>query len=59
MARTTIVEGKPLKKNEKIHSQLQREFKEGDKVRTSFDVQKQKKTSNVAKSIDKSENTNK
>lgn len=49
----TRIEGKALSQNEKIESQLKRELKEGDQVRTSFDVEKQ--TQNVATSIEKSQ----
>jgi hypothetical protein len=49
----TRIEGKELSKSQDIHSHLQREFKEGDQVRTSFAVEK--KTENVATSIDKAQ----
>jgi hypothetical protein len=51
VAHSTMISGKPLKKDEKIDAQLKRELKEGDPVRTSFDVEK--KTHNQAKTIDK------
>ena len=49
----TRIDGKELSKSQNIQSHLQREFKEGDQVRTSFAVEK--KTENVATSIDKSQ----
>jgi hypothetical protein len=48
----TQVDGKPINKSKNIESSLRKEFKEGDQVRTSFDVQKD---SNIARSLDKSQ----
>lgn len=46
----TQVDGKPLNKSHDLGSHLKKEFKEGDQVRTSFDVQKD---TNIARSVDK------
>ncbi|QSQ23582.1 hypothetical protein JY651_00935 [Pyxidicoccus parkwayensis] len=51
VSHTTMIQGKPLKKGENINAHLKKEFKEGDQVRTSFDVEN--KTHNQAKTIDK------
>jgi hypothetical protein len=46
----TQLDGKMVKKDQHIESHLKKEFKEGEQVRTSFDVDKQ---DNVARTIDK------
>lgn len=46
----TQVDGKPINKSHDLGSHLKKEFKEGDQVRTSFDVQKD---TNIARSVDK------
>ncbi|NOK01412.1 MULTISPECIES: hypothetical protein [Myxococcus] len=48
---STQIDGKPIEKHRDIHSHLRREIKEGDEVRTKFNVEKT--TENMASSIDK------
>ncbi len=48
---STELEGKPLAKSQSVSSQLKSEFREGEQVRTSFNIQDN--TDNVATSISK------
>jgi len=48
---STEIDGKRIEKSRDIHSHLRREFKEGDQVRTRFNVEKT--TENMASSIEK------
>ncbi|WP_426750423.1 hypothetical protein [Myxococcus sp. Y35] len=48
---STQIDGKPIEKHRDIHSHLRRELKEGDQVRTRFNVEKT--TENMASSIEK------
>ncbi|QDE96293.1 hypothetical protein [Myxococcus xanthus] len=48
---STQIDGKTIEKHRDIHSHLRREIKEGDQVRTKFNVEKT--TENMASSIEK------
>ena len=48
---STQIDGKPIEKHRDIHSHLRRELKEGDQVRTRFNVEKT--TENMASSVEK------
>ncbi|AKQ67868.1 hypothetical protein A176_004780 [Myxococcus hansupus] len=48
---STQIDGKTIEKHRDIHSHLRREIKEGDQVRTRFNVEKT--TENMASSVEK------
>ncbi|WIG95980.1 hypothetical protein KGD87_00465 [Myxococcus sp. SDU36] len=51
VSHSTQIDGKPIEKGRDISSHLRREIKEGDQVRTKFNVEKT--TENMASSIEK------